>query len=132
MSYYNRLAYNLRLRRVAEPRVREILLEVSALSQESDQSPQEQFGPADDYAEQFPRGEKRPVASRVGIALLVVCLAAMAVVIFIDLAKDEAVYLGPVKLLPALLVLNIAIMIGTVIAEHRLPAGFRAAAGSAS
>ena len=75
MSYYASLAFNLRLRRIPESKILEILREVRDLSQESGQEPEPQFGPASVYAERFPKGTARSLPTRLAIGCLALAIA---------------------------------------------------------
>ena len=64
MRYYRRLAYRLRRRGLSEIGVSRVLSEVRDLSTASAKAPQEEFGPADAYAETFGKGTARWTLSR--------------------------------------------------------------------
>ena len=64
MRYYRRLAYRLRRRALSETGVTRVLSEVRDLSTASGKAPQEEFGPADAYAETFGPGATRWTLSR--------------------------------------------------------------------
>ncbi|MCA2215427.1 hypothetical protein [Jidongwangia harbinensis] len=64
MRYYRQLAYRLRRRRMPENEIARVLSEVRDLSTASAKAPQEEFGPADDYATTFSEGGTRWTLSR--------------------------------------------------------------------
>ncbi len=64
MRYYGRLASRLRQRGMPEPGIARVLSEVRDLSTASAKAPQEEFGPADAYAETFSKGGARWPLSR--------------------------------------------------------------------
>ena len=123
MSYYNSLAFHLRLRKLSEPEIAEILREVKDLSLQSSQDPEQQFGPASKYAAQFPVGPKRSRATRIAIALLSIGFALMVVDLSLRLF-DTRLEIGSVPIILILLPLDIAIAACTIAAEHRLPKEF--------
>lgn len=125
MSYYNDLAFQLRLRQVPEPQIAETLREVRNLSEESGQDPQEQFGPASTYAEQFPKGEKRSRAMRIAIAILAATIAIEGFDLAQAVATDRALYVGPVRVFLIMLGIQIVTIVAAIVANHRLPEGFR-------
>ena len=64
MRYYRQLAYHLRRRGMPETGITRVLSEVRDLSTASAKAPQEEFGPADAYAETFSKGGTRWTVSR--------------------------------------------------------------------
>jgi hypothetical protein len=64
MSYYRRIAYHLRRRRLPETEIARVLSEVRDLSTAAAKAPQEEFGPADTYATTFSEGGVRWTSSR--------------------------------------------------------------------
>lgn len=127
MNYYQELTFSLRMRQLPEARIVDILQEVQDLSEQSGQSPQNQFGRASTYAESFPKGKTRSRAMKIAIAILGVA----TVIIGIDLAQaivtDTPLHVGPVRVFFALLGIQIITVIAAFVAEHRLPAGFKTA-----
>jgi fatty acid desaturase len=130
VSYYQDLAFSLRCRRVPEARVEEALREVRDLCEQSGQEPREQFGPASDYAEQFPEGSVRSPATRLAVVVLMVATAVLAFGTVRYLWAGTALRIGPVALIWVWLPVQVAVIVAAIVADHRLPAGFRVA-GSA-
>ena len=125
VGYYRALAFNLRLRHLTEAEVTRILEEVRELSRAGGVKPQAEFGPAQDYAEQFDRREHRWGPS------LVVFLACVLTGFFIQVMNMTADLRGGDRLLPPGLSLltYAALFVGgasfAVLYEHRLPRAFR-------
>ena len=82
MSYYHDLAFRLRLRRLPEAQIGEILHEVQDLCEQAEQEPKEQFGPAAAYAGQFPTGTTMSPVNKAANVVLLVTVAAIVVVAF--------------------------------------------------
>ncbi len=125
VGYYRALAFNLRLRHLPEAEVARILEEVRELSRACGSTPQTEFGPAADYAEQFDRRQQRYGLSSV------VFLACVLAVFFIQLMNMTADLRGTDRLLPPgpTLLACAALFVGgasfAVLYEHRLPPAFR-------
>ena len=126
MSYYNDLAFQLRCRRVPEAQIVEALREVRDLCEQSGQEPREQFGAASAYAEQFPEGTVRTRATRLAIVVLTVGCAVMAYLLLQRLWSDASPRVGPVPLILVLLPVQFSAIVAAIVADHRLPGGFRA------
>lgn len=125
MSYYNSLAFHLRLRKVPESTVAEVLQEVQELSLQSGQDPEQQFGPASTYAEQFPAGQSWSRPTRIATALLGISVAVLMFDLSLRLFLDSHLAIGSVAVAFIVIPLDIAIAACTVAAEHRLPKGFQ-------
>lgn len=128
INYYRTLAFHLRLRQLPETRVAQILQEVRELSLASGSAPEAEFGPAQEYAEQFGRRQRRCTASLVVFsACLLACLAIQVLNMSAGLrGGDRLLPPGPTLLICAVLLVGGATF--AVLYEHRLPRAFRAAA----
>ncbi|MEU8387497.1 hypothetical protein [Micromonospora sp. NPDC048843] len=127
MSYYGSLAFNLRLRRVPEPKIVEVLREVRALSQESGQEPEQQFGPAATYAEKFPKGTVRSLPTRLAIGCLAIAIAITAVDFILTMTRETHLQVGSVRVIFVLLAIQVVVVIAAIIADHRVPPEFSTA-----
>jgi hypothetical protein len=125
MSYYHSLAFYLRLRRVPESKIAEILHDVRELSQQSGEDPAQQFGPAATYAQQVPAGRVRSGATRIAIAIFTIGLAVLVVDLLLRSFGDTHLAIGPVPLALIVIALDIPIVACVIALEHRLPSGFR-------
>ncbi len=121
MNYYASLAFQLRLRKLPEERIAEILQEVRDLSRESGQNPDDQFGPPTTYAEQFPMGNVRSRATRIAIAVLAVAIAAMALDVGMSLFRDERLEIGGVRVVLICFAVQAVAIIAALVADHRVP-----------
>ncbi|WP_337059925.1 hypothetical protein [Kineococcus sp. G2] len=125
MNYYRQLAHQLRRRHLAEDDVTRVLAEVRDLSRGSAEVAREEFGPAEDYAGNFPEGATRWTWTR--FASWGVFLAGIAFLI----VSQELRRRGSEVLLPWWGVLTV--WLATVVAgdrlrsllDHRLPRGHR-------
>ena len=124
MSYYNSLAFHMRLRKVPESRVTEILQEVQELSLQSGQDPEQQFGPASTYAQQFPAGPKRSIATRIAIALFNIGFVVLLIDVLLRLFRDTHLDIGSVPILFIVIPIDIVIAACAIAVDHRLPKGF--------
>jgi hypothetical protein len=70
---------HLRMRRLPEKQIVDVLRSVDDLARESGRAPQEQFGPAAPYAGSFPKGSTSSTARRVALSIVTVALAVMAI-----------------------------------------------------
>lgn len=127
MSYYGSLAFYLRLRRIAEPKIVEILREVRELSRASGQAPEQQFGPAGAYAEKFPKGTVRSLPTRLAIGCLVIAIAITAVDFILTMTREIHLQVGSVRVIFILLAIQVVVVIAAIIADHRVPPEFRPA-----
>jgi len=112
MTYERDLAFNLRIRGIPECEIAEIVAEVRAHEAATGTPAKDEFGAAQEYAKQFPKGKSR---SR-GTAITAVAVAAslmyvLAVVVTPFLGVDIRESVGPMTLLPAL-----AVSLGGVLA----------------
>lgn len=112
MTYERELTFNLRIRSISEREIAETLEEVRAHEAATGLPANDEFGAAQEYAKQFPKGKSR---SR-GTAVITVAVAAsltyvLAVVVTPFLGVDIRGTAGPMTLLPAL-----AVSLGGVLA----------------
>lgn len=126
-EYYRELAMHLRNRRLPESRVSSILTGVAEGVQESGNPPEEEFGKAKDYAEQFPVGTSRP-SSWWAVRLLALHVGvSFAIVFSLSRRQDQAnpelfgmsAWLYPVAAVVVLVLVGVSL-------HMRLPRGFRA------
>jgi hypothetical protein len=125
IGYYRALAFNLRLRHLAEAEVSRILGEVRELSRAGGSTPQAEFGSATEYAEQFERRKFRYGPSSV---VFLACVLTGFVIQVMNMTADLR---GGDRLLsPGFSLLTYAaLFVGgatfAVLYEHRLPRAFR-------
>lgn len=105
MTYERDLAFSLRIRGIPEREIDELVAEVRAHEAATGTPAKDEFGAAQEYAKQFPKGKSR---SR-GTAITAVAVAAslvyvLAVVVTPFLGVDIRETVGPMTLLPALAV----------------------------
>ncbi|WP_018218099.1 hypothetical protein [Salinispora vitiensis] len=125
MSYYANLAFQLRLRRLPEPQIAEILREVRRRSDDSGQEPAHQFGSPGAYAAQFPKGKIRSLPTRTAIATIGLAAAVTAVDMGMNLFANSRLQLGGVRVIFVLLAVEAMVVIAAIAADHRLPRSFR-------
>ena len=126
MSYYHDLAFQLRLRRLPEAQIVEILYEVQDLCEQAEQEPKEQFGPAAAYAGQVPKGTTMSSVNKAANVVLLVTVAAMAANLVLALLSGSSLRVGPVPVYFVLLAVQVVVIVGAIVADHRLPGAFRA------
>ena len=117
------------MRQLPERKIGEILQEVQELSQDSNQDAESQFGPPAVYAGQFARGESRSRATRTAIMILTAGIAILGVDLLMWIIRDERLEVGSVRVFYILIGVQLAAIVGAVIADHRLPSGFRLTQG---
>ncbi|MFD0485400.1 hypothetical protein ACFQ46_22640 [Kineococcus sp. GCM10028916] len=124
MTYYRQLARDLRRRRLSEPRIIQVLLEVQDLSTGTGRTPRDEFGPPQNYAAGFEEGRtRRP------LPWLVSWFALMLALGFTHLSGAR-LRGGEAVLLPWWAVLVVATVVlaagaaGRRLLEQRLPRGF--------
>ncbi len=128
-GYYRALAFHLRLRQLPEAEVARVLHEVRELSWASGTTPEAEFGPAQDYADQFDRRKQRYGP---GLVVFLVCLLAIFVLQVTNMVAglgigDRLLPPGPTLLTCAALFVGGAAF--AIVHEHRLPRAFRRKAG---
>jgi hypothetical protein len=112
MTYERDLAFNLRIRGISEREIAEILAEVRAHEAATGTPAQDEFGAAQEYAKQFPKGKRRSRGAAVTTVAAVVSLVyVLAVVVTPFLGVDIRESVGPITLLPGL-----AVLLGGVLA----------------
>ncbi|BCW65984.1 hypothetical protein NicSoilB4_07470 [Arthrobacter sp. NicSoilB4] len=114
MSYERRLAFNLRIRGLAEPEIAEVIDEMRSHQATTATPAEAEFGPAEEYAKQFPKMKRR---SRGQIILTIGTALAFAYVLFAALLAlllrvDIREYVGPITLLPGLALILAGIVAG--------------------
>jgi hypothetical protein len=112
MNYERDLAFNLRIRGISEREIAETLEEVRAHEAATGTPAQDEFGAAQEYAKQFPKGKSRSrgtAVTTVAVAASLVYVLAVVVTPFLGVDIRETV--GPMTLLPAL-----AVSLGGVLA----------------
>lgn len=104
MSYDRELAFNLRIRGLSEEQVSETLDEVRAHESATGSAAEDEFGPAKEYATQFPKGKQRSRGAMIATvgAALAVAYVAVGLVILPFMGVDIRDFVGPLELLPAL------------------------------
>ena len=123
--YYRDLSMELRMRKVPETRIAEILREVNEHSSVSGQPPEEEFGPAMDYAKSFPEQKGQTVSMKAFMAVLAPCLLAQAYFLFSWSVLDQApVYVGPVRVTLLLMATQAVALVVAFTSNYRLPRGF--------
>ena len=130
MSYYQSLAFQLRLRSLPEDRIAEILTDVSGVASDSGRPPRDEFGDPQTYAQKFPRGHQRSPGGRVLLIGAVLSAVALVANVNANLFFDASI--APVGLplvLWAAAFLAAATVVGIVL-DRRLPEGFRLPAGA--
>ncbi|MDQ0620508.1 hypothetical protein [Arthrobacter globiformis] len=112
MTYERDLAFNLRIRGISEREIAETLEEVRAHEAAAGTPAKDEFGAAQDYAKQFPKGRRRSRGAAVTTIAAAVSIAyVLAVVVTPFLGIDLRESVGPITLLPAL-----AVILGGVLA----------------
>jgi hypothetical protein len=112
MTYERDLAFNLRIRGIPEHEIAEILEEVRTHEAATGTPAKDEFGAAQVYAKQFPKGKSRSrgtAVTTVAVAASLVYVLAVVVTPFLGVDIRETV--GPMTLLPAL-----AVSLGGVLA----------------
>lgn len=104
MSYDRDLAFNLRIRGLSEEEVSETLSEVRAHEASTGTTAEDEFGPAREYAKQFPKTKQRSrgaIIATVGAALAVAYVV-IGIMLLPFIGVDIRDFVGPLELLPAL------------------------------
>ncbi|KAA9156387.1 hypothetical protein F6B41_02090 [Microbacterium lushaniae] len=124
MSYYAALAQALRDRRCTEAQVREALAAVSETTALSGSTPEDEFGPAKQYAESFTGTRRRTPAQL--LRWLTLPAAILAVVVLRVFAFPHIDFLPWGALLSAVVFVAVWAMseIVTTLVNRRLPQGF--------
>lgn len=123
MNYERKLAFNLRMQGMTEAEIAETLKEVRSYEDTAGTSVETEFGPAKEYAKQFPKRKRctqgRAIASA-GMVLAIVYL------LFAFFGKplagiDIRDYVGPLVILPALAVIVAGLLLGFLVDYFRPP-----------
>ncbi|WP_432535556.1 hypothetical protein [Kineococcus arenarius] len=123
-AYYRDLAFHLRLRQLPEAEVVRVLEEVRELALTSGCAPEVEFGPAQEYAEQFDQRERRYAwGSRVFTVCGLLALAIGLTDVVAELRGEDFLPPGSLLLIFAGLLVGGALV--AVVHGHRLPRGFR-------
>ncbi|BBE22213.1 hypothetical protein MN0502_10960 [Arthrobacter sp. MN05-02] len=114
MTYEHDLAFNLRLRGVAEQQIAEAIEEVKAHMGSTGVAPEAEFGTPEEYAATFPKTTHRTRGSRVVIAAAVICLAYGVAILALKALFDFDIrtLTGPMMLWPGLVILGAGILGG--------------------
>lgn len=114
MSYERNLTFNLRLRGLSETEIAETLDEVRAHGAVAGGSAEAEFGTAEEYAKQFPKQKRRTRGSTITMigtasAIAYVLLAVILMPLFKVDIRD---FVGPITLLPALMLVLVSVLAG--------------------
>ena len=122
MSYERDLAFNLRIRGLAEDAIAETLDEVRAHAAAAGSPAEDEFGSAQEYAKQFPKRKARSRGYAVVIVGLVLAIiyAAVAMLLLPFLRIDVRDLVGPIRLWPAL-VLILSAVVGGFLTDYFRP-----------
>lgn len=114
MSYERKLTFNLRLRGLSEAEIAEALDEVRAHEAAAGTLAEAEFGTAEEYAQQFPKKKRRTrgqTITMIGTALAL-AYALFAVLLALLFRVDIREYVGPITLLPGLVLLLASVVAG--------------------
>ena len=111
MSYEQELTFALRVKGFTDNEIVDALEELDRYTQKSGVPPEENFGPAREYAQQFPMKSRKRPRSRL---LVVGTIVALAYAVFVFVAEpvfaiDIAAIVGGFTLWPALVILAISV-----------------------
>ena len=130
MSYERRLTFNLRVRGLSEAEITEVLDEVRAHEAATGTAAEAEFGTAEEYAKQFPKQKRRTrgkTITTISTALAIAYVLLTVLLMFFRIDVRE--YVGPVTLLPAL-VLILAGLLAGFLTDYFQPAQRSSAARS--
>ena len=129
MSYERKLTFNLRLRGLSEAEIAEVVDEARAHGAAAGTPAEADFGTAEEYAGQFPKKKRRTrgrTITTIGAAVAI-GYALFAVVLALLFRVDIREYVGPITLLPGLVLLLASIAAG-FLTDYFTPAqSYRAA-----
>lgn len=114
MSYARKLTLNLRLRGLSEAEIAEALDEVRAHEAAAGTPAEAEFGTAEDYAMQFPNKKRRTrgrTITTIGAALAIAYVL-FAVLLALLFSVDIREFVGPITLLPGLVLLLVSVLAG--------------------
>ncbi len=132
MSYELNLTFNLRMRGLSEPEIAEALDEVRAHEAATGTPAEAEFGTVEEYAKQFPKKKRRTRGQTIviiGGALAIAYVLLTVVLMFFRIDVRE--YVGPITLLPALVVILAGILAGFLTDYFQPAQGSRAARSGA-
>lgn len=117
MNYERNLTFNLRMQGMPESEIAETLKEVRSHEGTTGASAEAEFGPAEEYAKQFPKRKRR---TRGRIIVTAGVILAVAYLLFAFFAKplagiDIRDYVGPLMLLPAVAVIAVGMLLGFLV-----------------
>ncbi|MDR7082714.1 putative nucleic acid-binding Zn ribbon protein [Arthrobacter ginsengisoli] len=123
MSYERNLTFNLRLRGLSETEIVEVLDEVRAHEAAAGTPAEEDFGTAQEYAQQFTKKKRRTRGSTITMIGVLVSIAYVLFAVFLMLVfrVDIRDYVGPITLLPRL-VLVLASALAGFLTDYFQPA----------
>ena len=129
MSYERKLTFNLRLRGLPEAEIADVIDEVRAHEAAAGTPAEADFGTAEEYASQFPKKKRRTrgrTITTIGAAVAI-GYALFAVLLALLFRVDIREYVGPITLLPGLVLLLASIAAG-FLTDYLTPArSYRAA-----
>ncbi|MBT2552414.1 hypothetical protein [Arthrobacter sp. ISL-5] len=114
MSYERNLTFNLRIRGVSEDEIAETLDEVRAHEAAAGTPAEAEFGKAEEYAKQFPKTKMRTrgtVITMIGVALSIAYVLVAVLLLFLY-KVDVREFVGPMTLLPALILALSSVLAG--------------------
>ena len=114
MSYERKLTFNLRLRGLSEAEIAEALDEVRSHEAAAGTPAEAEFGTAEEYAQQFPKKKRRTRGKTITAigTLLAVSYVLLAVILMLLFRVDIRDFVGPVTLLPALVLVLVSTLAG--------------------
>lgn len=114
MSYERNLTFSLRLRGLSEPEISEVIDEVRAHEAATGTPAEDEFGTAEEYAKQFPRKKRRTRGHTIMTigAVLAIAYVLFAVLLAILFRVDIREYVGPITLLPGLVLVLASVVAG--------------------
>lgn len=114
MNYERNLAFNLRIRGLSESEITDVLDDVRTHQDTTGTPAAAEFGPADEYAKQFPKKKRRTLGrtiTTVGVAPAITYLL-LAILLMLLFKIDIRDLVGPVTMLPAAMLVAASILTG--------------------
>ena len=131
MSYQRHLTFNLRIRGLSEPEIAEALDEVRAHEAATGTPPEAEFGTAEKYAKQFPKTKRRTLGHTFTVTGAVLAIAyILFTVVLMFFGIDVREFVGPVTLLPGLVLIGAGTLAGFLTDYFRPARSSRARQGS--
>ncbi len=114
MNYERKLTFNLRLRGLSEPEIADVIDEMRGHQASAGTPAEAEFGTAEEYAQQFPKKKRRTRGHTITMigAAMAIAYALLAVLLALIFRVDVREYVGPITLLPGLVVLLASIVAG--------------------